>query len=211
LAQYNFIAVEGVIGVGKSSLARILAEHLNGHLILEEVEENPFLPDFYRDRRKYAFQTQLFFLLSRYRQLSSLAQHRLFTKTVIADYHFAKDRIFAYLNLSDHELELYERVVSILNEKVSRPDFIIYLQASTDVLLERIRERGRDYELSLDRSYLEELSEAYNHYFFHYIDCPLLVVNANKIDILREGPGLENLLAVIDKPHFGIEYYNPED
>jgi deoxyguanosine kinase len=205
----NYIAIEGVIGVGKTSLTKRLAERFHATTVLEEVETNPFLSSFYGDRRAYAFQTQLFFLLSRFRQQQGMTQQDLFGQTIVADYLFAKDRIFAYLNLDRNELALYETLWKLLEQKTARPDLVIYLQADLDTLQRRIRERGRSFEHNMSREYLSELSEAYNHFFFHYTDTPLLVVNVGNIDFVKREPDFEDLVAKICEPHPGTRYYVP--
>ncbi len=166
------IAIEGPIGVGKTTLAQILAERTGGRLVLEQPEENPFLAGFYDERRKYAFQTQLFFLLSRYQQQQALLQQDLFSQSTIADYLFAKDRIFAALTLEPAELALYDQVYDLLGPRVVQPDLVVYLQARTEVLLSRIKRRGRDYERGIEPSYLDALANAYRDFFFHYEDTP---------------------------------------
>src|SRR3990170_3432596 len=170
MGEPKYIAVEGPIGVGTTSLSELLTSELKGKVLLEEVDSNPFLPKFYADTRKFAFQTQLFFLLSRYQQQKELSQRDLFAKTVISDYLFAKDRIFAYLNLDENELCLYEQVYVLLDASLPKPDLVIYLQASTSVLLERISIRNIDYEKSVKEDYLSKLVDAYNRYFFYYND-----------------------------------------
>src|SRR5688500_16919155 len=167
MRQNRYVAVEGVIGVGKTSLARLLAERWGAHLLLEEVEENPFLADFYSDRARFAFQTQMHFLFSRYQQQRELRQTDLFRERTVSDYLFQKDRIFANLNLSDRELALYERVVGWLELEVTRPDVVVYLQASTDKLLERVARRGRSFARDMDRGYLQAVNEGHNYLFFH--------------------------------------------
>src|SRR5215510_13618826 len=154
MTDNRFVAVEGVIGVGKTSLARLLAERSQARLVLEEVEENPFLKDFYRDRAQYAFQTQMHFLFSRYQQQRSLRQMELFSERTVSDYLFQKDRIFASLNLTERELALYEKVVGWLELEVAKPDVVVYLQANTEMLMERIGKRGRPFERDMDRSYI---------------------------------------------------------
>ncbi len=183
--QARYIAIEGPIGVGKTSLAQRLAERLDGTCVLEAAEENPFLKHFYRDVRGYAFQTQLFFLLNRYRQQLSLAQHDLFSRFTFSDYLFAKDRIFAYLNLDEDELRLYEEIYLLLRARTPIPDLVVFLQASTGVLLERIRSRRRDYEGTLLPEYVERLNQAYNGYFFRYRETPILVVNTDELDFVH--------------------------
>jgi deoxyguanosine kinase len=182
---WRYIVVEGVIGVGKTSLAKLLAAKTEARLNLEIVEENPFLSKFYADRAGYAFQTQIFFLLSRFRQQQSLFQHDLFSATLIADYLFAKDRIFANLNLSDDELALYDQIATILEQRILKPDLVIYLQARTDVLMSRIHWRGRDFERDMDSEYIDALNRAYNYFFHHYQGTPLLVVNTDELDFVN--------------------------
>jgi len=205
----RYIAVEGPIGVGKTTLARLLSERLGGRLVSEPVEENPFLGSFYEDRRKHAFQTQLFFLLSRYQQQQALFQHDLFDQLTVSDYLFAKDRIFAVLNLDPDELALYEQVYGLIVGRIARPDLVIYLQARHDVLLQRIRRRGRDFERNLDPPYLQALAQAYNDFFFHYDETPLLVVNTSDIDLVDSDADAEALLAVVRRHRKGTRHYNP--
>jgi deoxyadenosine/deoxycytidine kinase len=209
-SHLSFITIEGVIGVGKTSLCELLAEAWNGRLILEQVEDNPFLARFYEDRKQYAFQTQLWFLLSRYRQLSeAVAQQDLFHRMAVSDYMFAKDRIFANINLDDDELQLYNRVAGILEAQVPRPDVVVYLQASTSVLLRRISKRGRPYEFNMDPSYIGLLNEAYNHFFFHYEQSPLLVINTDEVDFVKSESDLGEIIDQILKVRSGITYYQP--
>jgi len=205
----RYIAVDGVIGVGKTSLASLLAERLSGRLVLENPEENPFLDQFYKDPRHYAFQTQLFFLLSRFRQQQELPQPDFFHPLVVADYLFAKDRIFAYINLSEAEIALYEKVMGLLEVRTRKPDLVIYLQSSTDRLLQNIRRRNRPYEKEISETYLRTLNEAYNHYFFHYDETPLLIVNATAIDYVNNPDHLRDLIQEIDRDEIGTRYYNP--
>ncbi len=207
--QLYYLAIEGVIGVGKTSLAQLLAERLNARLVLEEFEENPFLKDFYRDRRRYAFQTQVFFLLSRFRQQQKLSQTHLFHQLLITDYTFQKDRLFAYLNLDENELALYDRLAKILEPRVPTPDLVIYLQADTDRLLYNIRQRGRDFESAITREYIEALNQVYNEYFFNYDRSPLLIVNATEIDFVHNPNDLEELLSTLRQPITGRKFYNP--
>ena len=203
------IAIEGTIGVGKSSLAEILGVRLEAKLILEGFEENPFLADFYNNPDRFAFQTQLFFLLSRYRQLHELNQIDLFTKTLITDYMFVKDRLFAALNLNDKEMSLYNSVATILEKNVSAPDMVIFLQADTDRLMKNIRIRGREYEKNIDWKYIDALSQVYNEYFFRYDKSPLLIINTNDIDFVNNQDDLEEIVRLIRTPGVGTRYYNP--
>jgi len=205
----RYIVVEGVIGAGKTSLARMLSERLKARLVLEEVEENPFLKDFYRDRARFAFQTQMHFLFSRYQQQRGLRQLELFAERMVSDYLFQKDRIFAGLNLSDRELALYERLVGWLELDVMRPDVVVYLQASPDTLMERIERRGRPFEKDMEREYLRQLNEAYNHFFFHYVESPLLVVNTNGIDFVNNPDDFSDLERRILSHRQGTVYYAP--
>lgn len=209
MGEINYINVEGSIGAGKTSLAKILAERLDARLILEETEENPFLPDFYKDTRRYAFQTQLFFLLSRHKQQQDLFATDLFHKKLVGDYLFDKDRIFASVTLDEKELYLYEKLVSVLEKDVPKPDLVVYLQASSEVLLRRIRERNRSYEKPIGLDYIRALNEAYNHYFFHYAKTPLLVVNTDRIDFVNNEKDLKDLLNLLAKPISGTKYYVP--
>jgi len=206
MPEVGYLAIEGVIGVGKTSLAKLLAQRMGAKLILEEVEENPFLEGFYSDAERYAFQTQIFFLLSRYRQLSGLFQGELFHRGVVSDYILAKDKVFAYLNLNDNELFLYNRLYPLLEDKVPRPDLVIYLQAGTDFLLGRIKERGRPFEGAISRDYIDSLNEAYNHFFFHYDQTPLLVVKAEGLDFINRAQDLEWLWGELANPPGGTRY-----
>ena len=203
------IAVEGTIGVGKTSLAKILGERLEAKLILEEFEENPFLVDFYKDPERFAFQTQLFFLLSRYRQQQELQQTDLFTKALISDYMFIKDRLFAALNLNDKEMGLYNSVARILEKNVSSPDMVIFLQSDTDRLMLNIKKRGREYEKSIDWKYIDALNQIYNEFFFRYDKSPLLIINTNDIDFVNNKTDLEEIIEFIRTPGEGTRYFNP--
>ncbi len=203
----HYIAIEGPIGAGKTSLAKRLAEDLGGRMVLESIEENPFLPEFYRDRRKHALKTQILFLINRYQQQKELLQHELFSSTVVCDYLFSKDRIFAALNLTKDELFLYEKIYSLLDVQIPKPDLVVFLQASVDVLKQHIRKRGLAYEKNIDASYLEQLCEAYNRYFFAYTDTPLLTVNVSDIDFVKNKTDYENLVREILSTKRGNRHY----
>jgi deoxyadenosine/deoxycytidine kinase len=207
--DHRYIALEGPIGVGKTSLAKLLAERLGGRAVLEVVEDNPFLPRFYQDRSAWAFQTQLFFLLSRWQQQQQLLQADLFSAATVSDYVFAKDRIFATLTLQPAELSLYDRVYEALGPRVPQPDLVIYLQARLEVLLQRIKRRGRDYERHFDADYLESLARAYNDFFFHYTETPLLVINTSDIDFVHNPGDLDNLVSVVRRMRKGVHHYLP--
>ncbi|HYR55509.1 MAG TPA: deoxynucleoside kinase [Myxococcaceae bacterium] len=207
--ENRYMVIEGPIGVGKTSLATLLANKFNGRLILEVVDENPFLSSFYDDRQKHAFQTQLFFLLSRFRQQQELFQQDLFNSVTLSDYLFAKDRIFACLNLDPNELGLYDRIFDALGNRTTKPDLVIYLQARLDVLFSRIRRRGREFERKIDPAYLEDLIKAYNEFFFHYNESPLLVINTSDIDFVQNEEDLENLVGVIRRMRKGTHHYIP--
>lgn len=202
-----YIAIEGVIGVGKTSLAKILTQRLNSRLILEKFEENPFLSDFYGDRDRYAFQTQLFFLLSRYRQQLELSQTDVFHRSIVTDYIFAKDRLFAYINLDEKELHLYDQLYSILAKEITKPDLVIYLQADTDRLMKNIDIRDRDYERNMDRDYIDSLNQFYNQFFFHYNETPLLIINTTEIDFVNKKEDLDEVMKYIQQPPLGTKYY----
>jgi deoxyadenosine/deoxycytidine kinase len=203
------IAIEGAIGVGKTSLAKILANRFGWRLVQEEIGHNPFLERFYENPRKYAFQTQLFFLLSRYRQQRELAQGNLFEKGVISDYVLAKDKIFALINLEDDEISLYDSIYKLLVPTIPRPDLVIYLQARPEVLLSRVRKRGVEYERNISLDYLKTLSDAYNEYFFHYNETPLLVVNTSEIDFVESPRDLEHLVREVKSVKRGTYHYIP--
>ncbi|OGP59287.1 MAG: deoxyadenosine kinase [Deltaproteobacteria bacterium RBG_13_61_14] len=205
----RYLAIEGPIGVGKTSLAERVAEVLGARLVKEPADENPFLPGFYQDPRRYAFPAQVFFLLNRYRQQQELAQQDLFAQSTVADYLFDKDRIFAHLNLSDSELELYEQIYGSLNLRVVRPDLVIYLQARPKVLLERIKRRATPYEKNLDLKYLERLSAAYGDYFFYYNQTPLLSVDTSEIDFLEREEDFQALVKEIKTAKGGTQHFNP--
>jgi len=205
----RYIAIEGPIGVGKSSLAKILAQKYASRLVKEEVQGNPFLERFYENPRKYAFQTQLFFLLSRYRQQRELAQGDLFEAGVVCDYILAKDKIFALINLEDDEVSLYESIYKLLVSTLPKPDLVVYLQARPEVLLSRVRKRGIAYERNISLDYLRTLSDAYNEYFFHYNETPLLVVNTSEIDFVESPRDLEHLVREVKSVKRGTQHYIP--
>ena len=207
--RHRYIVVEGPIGVGKTSLTRTLSKRLNARSVFELVEENPFLASFYQDRNKHAFQTQLFFLLSRFKQQQELFQQDLFSQVTVSDYLFAKDRIFASITLDPNELALYERVYEHLGPRVMKPDLVIYLQARLDVLLARIRKRGREFERKFDPEYLAELARTYNDFFHRYDETPLLVINTSDIDFVESERDFEELIRAIGSIKAGTHYYQP--
>jgi deoxyguanosine kinase len=204
-----YVAIEGVIGVGKTSLAKLLSERLKAKLVLEQFEENPFLPDFYRDRDRFAFQTQLWFLLSRYRQQMELRQVDLFHRLLVTDYMFVKDRLFAFVNLNDKELSLYERIADLLERDVPKPDLVIYLQADTQRLMKNIRQRARTFETPITDEYIDQLNQVYNQYFLQYNQGPLLIINATEIDFVHNPVDLDELIQNIRQPITGTKFYNP--
>ncbi len=195
--------------MGKTSLTRALAQRFSGRTVFEQVEENPFLASFYQDRNKHAFQTQLFFLLSRFKQQQELFQQDLFSRVTVSDYLFAKDRIFASITLDPNELALYERVYEHLGPRVMRPDLVIYLQARVEVLLARIRKRGREFERKFDPEYLAELARTYNDFFHRYDETPLLVINTSDIDFVESERDFEELIRAVGSIRAGTHYYQP--
>lgn len=206
----RYIAVEGVIGAGKTTLCKMLGETLGGRVVLEQFEENPFLKDFYKDQERYAFQTQIFFLLTRYKQQRNLSQPDLFHRFLVTDYIFEKDKIFAYLNLQDEELKLYETLVNSIEHSIVQPDLVVYLQSSVSRLMQNIRHRGRSYEESMSETYIRDLNEAYNYYFFRYKASPLLIVNSAELDFVNDEAQYQDLINQIFRPtRSAVEYYNP--
>ncbi len=211
MPEINYIAIEGVIGAGKTSLAKKIAERLDANFIVEEFEKNPFLESFYEDRKRFAFQTQMFFLINRYEQQKRLNQGDLFSKFIVSDYIFEKDKIFAYLNLEGDELKLYEAMFPLLERDLRKPDLVVFLQSSVDRLMFNIKKRSRKIERSITRSYISELSEAYNNFFFKYNNTPLLIVNTTEIDFVKKQRDFDELFRQIFREDRGfIEYFNPE-
>ncbi|MFQ5583711.1 MAG: deoxynucleoside kinase [Calditrichia bacterium] len=204
----KYIAIEGVIGAGKTSLAVQLEKTIGGNLVLEEFEENPFLEEFYEDPEHYAFQTQIFFLLSRYRQQEKVTQYDLFHERIIADYMFNKDRIFATLNLNEKEMSLYNMVATVLEKRIVKPDLAIYLHASTDRLMQNIRKRGRKYERKIELEYIDSLNRLYEEYFWNYADSPLLIINTENLDFVHNENHLQQILMEISKHRKGKKIVN---
>ncbi|MBW1996963.1 MAG: deoxynucleoside kinase [Deltaproteobacteria bacterium] len=207
--EHHYIVIEGPLGVGKTSLAMMLADKINAQTLMEDVNENPFLINFYQNPRKYSFQAQIFFLLRRYNLAMELTQMDLFRRVVVSDYLFDKDRIFAKTNLEDDEFWLYEQLFQILKRRIPGPDLVIFLQARTEVLLERIRKRNRRYEKAITYKYLEKINQGFNDFFFHFSDCPLLVINASEIDFVNVPEDFEDLIRRIREMKSGTQYYVP--
>ena len=206
MGNKRYIVVEGPIGVGKTTLVKLLADVFDANVVFEQAGENPFLEKFYKDRSKYAFQTQIFYLLTRYQQQQEILQADLFRQNLICDYLFAKDRIFAYLNLSEDELVLYEWIYQLLDQKVVKPDLVIYLQAPVPVLTKRIRKRALWYEKNIQDEYLQMVSKAYKNFFFPYKDTPLLVLNTSSLDFVKREKDLNNIVREIQNTEMGIRY-----
>ena len=205
----RFIAVEGSIGAGKTSLVNLLGEQYGARVILEDNDTNPFIAKFYEDQEAYSFQTQIFFLLNRFNQYQELAQRDLFNSVVVIDYLFQRDKVFAQLNLEDHEYRLYEQIFNLIGPKAPKPDLVIFLQANTEVLLKRVSKRGRDYEAFMDPDYLDSVNKAFNNFFFYYSETPLLVINTNEIDFVEKKCDLDELIKKVNSHKIGREYYNP--
>jgi len=205
----RFIVVEGPIGVGKTSLATRIAESFSGELLLEQVDQNPFLEQFYKSRRTVALPAQLFFLFQRARQLEELRQSDMFAPVRIADFHIAKDRLFAELNLNRDEFELYEQIADKLDIDVPEPDLVVYLQASVDTLMTRIAQRNIPHERKIDRAYMEKLTDAYARYFHSYDETPLLIVNASSIDPVRNDADYDALFEQVSRITGGRHFFNP--
>ncbi|TMA10512.1 MAG: deoxynucleoside kinase [Deltaproteobacteria bacterium] len=208
-AKKKYLVVEGPIGVGKTSLAKMIANEFQARSIFEKVEDNPFLVKFYEDPETYAFQNQIFFLLSRYQQQRELSQQDLFNQNTVADYLFAKDKIFATLTLSSEELSLYQQLYELLDPRVPKPDLVVYLQARPEILYKRIKKRDKSYEKSVTLEYLKDVAQAYNRFFFHYDETPLLVVNTSEIDFVSSSKDLADLIKEINNMGSGTQHYIP--
>jgi deoxyguanosine kinase len=206
---FHYIAIDGPIGAGKTTVVDKLAERLDANKVLEDWATNPFLRAFYDGKPGVAFQAELFFLLSRYRQQQELTQRQLFTQATLSDYVFEKSRLFAYLNLDDSELLIFDKLFSLLSESVPKPDLVVYLQAPTEVLMKRVRARERPEDTSCSEEYLAEVNRAYNHYFFHYSATPLLVVNTTDVDFARNPEDTDDLLKQVRGMGKGTQYYVP--
>jgi deoxyguanosine kinase len=207
--RLRYIAIEGVIGAGKTTLARMVAERIEARLVLEEFEENPFLPRFYEDSERWAFQTQLAFLASRFRQQQALATRDLFHQAVVADYTFDKDRIFAHVTLNGDELQLYESLYGLMEASAPVPDLVVYLQSSTDRLMQNIARRGRSYEQNIAPEYLADLGGSYDRYFRHYERSPLLIVNSTNIDFVNTEGHFDALVEQMAAADSGLTYFDP--
>lgn len=205
---FHYVAVDGPIGVGKTTLVELLARRYEGVKILEDVD-NPFLPDFYQDRPGAAFQTELYFLLSRYKQQQEIAQRELFDRFLVADYTIQKNRIFAYLNLSDDELMLFDKLFALLEPQVPVPDLVIHLVADVGTCMDRIRRRARSFEKTISENYLSELIDAYNHYYHYYDRSPLLVVDTRHLNFPQRPEDFDELLHRLARPIKGTEYFQP--
>jgi deoxyguanosine kinase len=205
----GYIAVEGPIGVGKTSLARALSRQMSARLVLEEVDSNPFLSRFYEDPDKFALPVQLYFLLTRYNQQRELAQQDLFAQATVSDYLFAKDRIFASLNLAPDEMTLYDNVYRLLDARMAKPDLVVYIRANVDVLAARLRRRNRDFEQNISLGYLERVSAAFRDFFFYYDETPLLAVDTSELDFVTNSDDLNDLIREIERAPRGVENFVP--
>ena len=209
MRHLNYVAIEGAIGVGKTSLAKLLSNRLGAKLVLEKFEDNPFLSEFYDDPGRFSFQTQLFFLLQRYQQQQELRQVDMFHNLLISDYMFIKDRLFAALNLDEKEMSLYDSIANMLERNIINPDLIIYLQADTSTLMKNIAKRGRDYEANISYDYINALNELYTEYFFRYNETPLVIINTNHIDFVNNSADLDQVIDYIRQPVSGTKFFNP--
>jgi len=209
MRNLNYVVIEGAIGVGKTSLAKLLSDRLGAKLVLEKFEENPFLSEFYDDPVRFAFQTQLFFLLQRYQQQQELRQVDMFHNLLISDYMFIKDRLFASLNLDEKEMSLYDSIANMLERNVINPDLIIYLQADTSTLMKNIAKRGREFEANISYDYINGLNEIYTEYFFRYNETPLVIINTNYIDFVNNSADLDQVIDYIRQPVSGTKFFNP--
>ncbi len=205
----GYIAVEGPIGVGKTSLARALSRQMSARLVLEEVDGNPFLSRFYEDPDKFALPVQLYFLLTRYNQQRELAQQDLFAQATVSDYLFAKDRIFASLNLAPDEMTLYDNVYRLLDARMAKPDLVVYIRANVDVLATRLRKRNRDFEQHISLGYLERVSAAFRDFFFYYDETPLLAVDTSEVDFVTNSDDLKDLIREIERAPQGVQHFVP--
>ena len=209
-AAPRYLTIDGPIGVGKTTLSKMLAKRINARLVLEEFNENPFLREFYRDRERVAFQTQIYFLIARFKQQEDLRQPDLFSSDLVSDYLFAKDRIFAYLNLNDAEKQLYEKIYDLITPRLLKPDLVVYLQARPEILMRRMRKRGRDFEGRVEQKYLEELMQAYNNFFFHYDETPLLVIETSELDYVNNPKHFDYIVDLINKTTKGKNHVVPQ-
>jgi len=205
----RYVAIEGPIGVGKSSLSKMLGERFGVEPVFEAVDENPFLKSFYSDRAGFAFQTQMFFLVSRYKQLSALAQVDLFSRTILCDYVMERDMLFAGINLDENEFRLYLDIYNQLVKQVPAPDLVVFLQADTSTLMKRIKQRGRDIERSVGYDYIDRVNRTFNEFFFNYRKTPLLIINTNNIDFVANSDDFERLVKKVKSDIQGQEFFNP--
>ncbi len=205
---FHYLAVDGPIGVGKTTLVEMLSRRFEGVKVLEDAE-NPFLDAFYKDIPGTAFQTELYFLLTRYKQQLDIVQPGLFQKLLIADYTFPKNRVFAYMNLGDDELALFDKMFTMLEPQVPNPDLVLYLAADTETCMARIGKRSRSFEREISDDYIAQLIDAYNHYYYHYTQSPLLVVDTRHLDFENRPEDFEELIAQLRRPIRGTEYYVP--